>query len=109
METEGTLIQLLKITERLSEQVEQLDRRMSKIEDVVNNDVRQDQRLNSIEMSLKRGNEKFNRIEERLNILEDADGNKAKTLLNKVASYLLTALLGFIAAAVAAYITHGGK
>lgn len=81
---------------------------MNKIEDVVSNDIKQDQRLKSVELSLQRGNQRFQEIEGRLNMLEDAEGNKAKTIMSKIISYVATALLGFIAAAVTAYVQQRG-
>ena len=106
MNTDETLIQLLQITSKLSTQVETMDKRMSKIESVVSNDIRQDERLSSIEQSLRRGNEKFASIEGRLNALEDVDGNKAKNVLKTVCNYILTAVLGFITASVGFYIMN---
>lgn len=108
-----TLIQLLKLTSRMTEKVDnvdkrmdKIDKRMDKIESVVTNDVRQDQRLESIETSLKRGNEKFARIEERLNVLEDADGNKAKSIIHTVCNYLLTVGVTFIITCIGFYIMN---
>lgn len=109
MDTNDTLIQLLKNVERLSTQFDTMDTRLLKIENVVNNDIRQDQRLSSIETSLQRGNAKFQKIEDRLNALEDAEGNKAKRLVNQVVSYLITAVLGFAVSAVMFYLANGGK
>lgn len=104
MDTNDTLIQLLKNVERLSTQFDTMDSRLSKIESVVNNDIKQDQRIGSIEISLQRGNAKFQKIEDRLNALEDADGNKAKKLVSQVVSYLITLVLGFAASAAVFYI-----
>lgn len=104
--TDDTLIQLLKLTSQLSEKVDNMDKRMDKIESVVTNDVRQDQRLESIESSLKRGNEKFARIEERLNALEDVEGDKAKRIVHTVGNYLLTAGVTFIITCVGFYIMN---
>lgn len=44
------------------------------------------------------------KIEDRLNALEDADGNKAKKLVSQVVSYLITLVLGFAASAAVFYI-----
>ena len=108
-ETETTLRELLKETSKLVGQVESIDKRMDKIEDVVTNDVRQDERLTNIEQSLHRGSVKFSSIESRLNNLEDADGNKAKNVLKTVGSYVITTLLSFITAAIIFYISRGTK
>lgn len=105
-DTETTLRELLKLTAKLSGQVESIDKRMDKIENVVTNDVRQDERLASIEQSLRRGNEKFASIEARLNTLEDAEGNKARNVIKSISNYLLTAALGFIISAVGFYIMN---
>lgn len=108
-DTETTLRELLKVTSKLVGQVESIDKRMDKIENVVTNDVRQDERLTNIEQSLRRGNEKFLSIESRLNNLEDADGNKAKNVLKTVGSYVITTLLSFITAAIIFYISRSTK
>lgn len=105
-DSESTLRELLQLTAKLSGQVESIDKRMDKIENVVTNDVRQDERLSSIEQSLRRGNEKFVSIETRLNALEDAEGNKARNILKTTGNYLLTAALGFIISAVGFYIMN---
>lgn len=107
MEVQDTLVQLLQITERLSTKVDQLDKRMSKIESVVNNDIRQDQRLDQIELSLKRGNEKFRELEDRLDTLEGIEGERAKKVMAKVVGYIGTTMLGFIGAAIMFYIKGG--
>lgn len=104
MNEQDTLIQLLKITERLSAQVDSMDVRLSKIESVVNNDIRQDQRLSVIESSLARGTSKFAAIEDRLRTLEEAEGKKAKAVVTEVIKYIGTAAAGFILAAAAFYI-----
>ncbi len=106
---DSTLQELLKVTSKLVGQVDSIDKRMDKIENVVMNDIRQDERLSSIEQSLRRGNEKFLAIEARLNNLEDADGNKAKGVLKTTGSYILTTLLSFITAAIIFYISRGTK
>lgn len=106
MNVEETLVQLLQTNSKLLAQVEAMDCRLSKIESVVSNDIRQDERLAQVESSLRRGNEKFAKIEKRLDALEDADGNKAKSVLKTVGNYLLTAAMGFIAAAVWFYIMN---
>lgn len=109
MNEQDSLIQLLKVTERLGTQMDNIDKRLTKIEAVVTNDIKQDQRLASIEISLGRGNAKFQKIEDRLNKLEQAEGNKAKALWSRVLSYCITAFLGFIIALIGAYFTGGVK
>lgn len=104
MNEQDTLIQLLKITERLSAQVDSMDVRLSKIESVVNNDIRQDQRLSVIESSLARGSSKFTSIENRLRVLEEAEGKKAKAVVTEVIKYVGTTIMGFILAAIVFYI-----
>lgn len=105
-DTDKTLRELLQLTSKLAGQVESIDKRMDKIENVVTNDVRQDERISSIEASLHRGSEKFAALEHRIDILEDADGNKAKSVLRVVGNYLLTACIGFIIASISFYIMN---
>lgn len=97
MNEQDTLIQLLKTTERLSTQMDSIDTRLTKIESVVNNDIRQDQRLGVIEL-------KLNDIERRIRTLEEIDGKKAKTIVTEVIKYVGTAVMGFIIAAITFYI-----
>lgn len=106
MDNNETLIQVLQITSKLSAQFETLNARLDKIESVATNDVRQDQRLTSIEESLQRGHTRFGNIEDRLKVLESAEGNKAKSVLKTVYSYLITAGLSFIITAIGFYIMN---
>lgn len=105
-DTDKTLRELLQLTSKLAGQVESIDKRMDKIENVVTNDVRQDERISAIESSLHRGSEKFASLEQRISALEDVDGDKAKQALKTVGNYLLTALVGFILSAVGFYIMN---
>lgn len=94
MQDNDTLIELLQITSKLASQIDSMDQRMSKIEGVLLNDVRQDQRLAAIEQSLERGNQKFMKIEDRVAKIENAEGDKAKNFMKRITTYVLTALLG---------------
>ena len=106
MNDTDTLVQLLQLTSKLSTQVESMDERMRKIESVVSNDIRQDERITTIEDSLKRGSAKFKEIEARLKNIENADGEKAKTIVRAVLNYALSAGAGFLLAALSFYITN---
>ena len=106
MNDTDTLVQLLQLTSKLSTQVESMDERMRKIESVVSNDIRQDERITTIEDSLKRGSAKFKEIESRLKNIENADGEKAKTIVRAVLNYALSAGAGFLLAALSCYITN---
>lgn len=69
--------------------------------------------LEQIDLSLQRGNQKFLKIDDkldaidvRLDKLEQASGERAKAIVKTVGTYLLTALCGFILSAVAFYIMN---
>ena len=106
MNDTDTLVQLLQLTSKLSTQVESMDERMRKIESVVSNDIRQDERITTIEDSLKRGSAKFKEIEVRLKNIENADGEKAKNIVRAVLNYALSAGALFLLAALIFYITN---
>lgn len=103
---EGNILELLRLTSRLAEKVDGLDSRMNKLECIIVNDVRQDQRLESVEETAMGCSSRFIRIEERINSLEDMEGNKAKGLLSSVGKQLLTAAISFIIACVGFYIVN---
>lgn len=72
--------------------------------------------LEQIDISLQRGNQKFSKIDdkfdsidERLDKLERVEGERAKSIVRTVGTYLLTAGMGFILAAIAFYITNMKK
>lgn len=69
--------------------------------------------LEQIDLSLQRGNQKFLKIDDkfdaidaRLDKLEQAGGERAKTILKTVGTYLLTALCGFVLSAISFYIMN---
>ena len=96
---DDVLIKLLQLTSQVTEKVDSLDKRMNKIESVVTNDIRQDQRLEDIETSLKEGDERFTAIENRLDVLE-------KSIIKTICNYLLTAGLTFIVTCIGFYIMN---
>lgn len=70
-------------------------------------------RLEQIDLSLQRGNQKFLKIDDkfdaidaRLDKLEQASGERAKALIKTVGTYLLTALCSFVISAVIFYIMN---
>lgn len=103
---DDVLIKLLQLTSQMTEKVDSLDKRMNKIESVVTNDIRQDQRLEDIETSLKEGDERFIAIENRLDVLENVEGNRAKSIIKTICNYLLTAGLTFIVTCIGFYIMN---
>lgn len=69
--------------------------------------------LEQIDISLQRGNQKFSKMEDkfdaidaRLDKLEKAEGERAKSIVQTVGKYLLTAACGFITAAVSFYLMY---
>lgn len=70
-------------------------------------------KLEQIDASLQRGNQKFSKIEDkmdkfdgRLDALEKAEGERAKSVLKTVGTYLLTSACSFVIAAVIFYIMN---
>lgn len=69
--------------------------------------------LEQIDASLQRGNQKFSKIDDkfdaldaRLDVLEKAEGERAKSIVQTVCKYLLTASCGFILAALGFYVMY---
>lgn len=77
---------------------------------------RHDSRLDQIDLSLQRGNQKFTKIEERLekydariDKLEQLDGEKAKNTIRIVSQYVLVAIAGAIITNIPAIISALAK
>ena len=96
--SENTIVELLRNTSKLTMQVQMLNEQISKLGDVTTNDIRQDQRIASIEESLHRGNEKFRELSDRIDALEDEKNARARNILNIVWRYILTAIVGAVIA-----------
>lgn len=96
--SENTIVELLRNTSKLTMQVQMLNEQISHLSDIATNDVKQDQRISNIEESLRRGNEKFKRTDDRLAALENEKNERARNILTVVWRYILTAIVGAIIA-----------
>lgn len=96
--SENTIVELLRNTSKLTMQVQMLNEQISRLSDIATNDIKQDQRISNIEESLRRGNEKFKRTDDRLTALENEKNERARNILTIVWRYILTAIVGAIIA-----------
>jgi len=112
------IYQLVQITTQLSTQMTEMQKSLGKLESITPSVVLHEEQINQLKISLGRGNDKFEKIEKRidksvekmeaieesldarLDNLERAEGNKAKKAFATVGSYLLVT----IAAAVVSNI-----
>lgn len=98
--SENTIIELLRNTSKLTMQVQMLNEQIDHLSNIATNDIKQDQLISNIEESLRRGNEKFKRIDDRLTVLENEKNERARNILSIVWRYILTAIVGAIIANV---------
>ena len=109
MNVEEQLITLIKGVSDLTAKIEEVQKSVDDMREMSKTVSVHATRLGQIEESLQRGNKKFDKIEDRLTILEKAEGEKAKTRIQTVGQYMLTALVGAIIANIPTIInTLGG-
>lgn len=106
MDEQEILHQLLQLTSRLSTQVEMLTNRLDKFEACITNDALQDQKLQYLEEEMSEEHGEILSLEKRVDELEDAEGNRAKSYLKTVAGYLTSAGVGFILSAIGYYLAN---
>ena len=98
--SENTIIELLRNTSKLTMQVQMLNEQIDHLSNIATNDIKQDQLISNMAESLRRGNEKFKRIDDRLTALENEKNERARNILSIVWRYILTAIVGAIIANV---------
>ena len=108
MNVEEQLITLIKGVSDLTAKIEEVQKSVDDMREMSKTVSVHATRLGQIEESLQRGNKKFDKIEDRLTILEKAEGEKAKTRLQTVGQYMLTALVGAIIANIPTIINALG-
>ena len=96
---DGRIIQLVEITTRLSTQMtglketmDNMNGRLSTLEQITKNVLEQDMKISQTKEQLAHGNDKMNALEARVDVLERADGEKAKNAWKTIWNYVLVAL-----------------
>lgn len=117
MNVEDQLITLIKGVADLGSKVEDVRKSVDEMKEISQTVNAHATRIGQIEESLKRGTQKFdkidtvlNKLDGRIDTLEKAEGEKAKLKLQTVGQYVLTAIVGAIIANIPTIInTLGGK
>ena len=73
-----------------------LEERMMKLEALREQDIRQNEKIEHILLSLKSGSEHFSQIDKRLDILEKKDGENAKGTIRTIGGMFIAAIVGAI-------------
>lgn len=101
MNVEEQLITLIRGVSDLTSKVDSIQKSMDDMKDMAKTISAHGTRLGQIEESLKRGNVKFDKIDDRfekldtrIDNLEKAEGEKAKETIATVAKYVLVAIVG---------------
>lgn len=96
MNVEDQLIELVKIVSDIVPKVDTIQKAVDGVPQLLQ---KHDTRLDQVEASLQRGNQKFDKIDmrfdkvdARIDKLEQADGTKAKNVLRTIGNYVLVAL-----------------
>lgn len=79
---------------------EKLETKMTRLEGIREEDIRQGERIEQILERLARGNERFEGIDKRIAALELAEGKKAIKIVSLIGAGILTIVLSFLAAKV---------
>ena len=117
MNAEDQLIKLVEGVAALNTKVDSVQKSVDEMKEMSKTVAAHGTAIGKIEESLKRGQAKFDRldlalekIDARLDALEKADGEKAKTRLQTVGQYILIAVVGAIVSNIPTIInTLGGK
>lgn len=105
MNVEEQLIKLIDGVSSLTAKVDTLQQSVDAVKAISDRVTQHDSKLETIMTSLRRGNQKFDKIDakfdkvdERIDKLESAEGNKAKDTLRTIGNYVLIAIVGAIVA-----------
>lgn len=116
MNVEEQLITLIKGVSDLTSKVESVQKSVDDMRDMTKTVSAHATRIGQIEESLKRGNQKFDKIDDkfdkidtRIDTLEKAEGEKAKLKIQTVGQYVLIAAVGAIVANIPTIINALGK
>lgn len=112
MNVEEQLIELVKIVSDIVPKVDTIQKAVDGVPQLLQ---KHDTRLDQIENSLQRGNQKFDKIDSRfdkvdarIDKLEQADGDKAKGVLRTIGNYLLVAIAAAVLSNIPAIINALG-
>lgn len=116
MNVEEQLIELIKGVSDLNSKVDSVQRAVDDMRDMAKTITAHGTAIGKIEESLKRGDSKFDKLEQkfdklenRVDTLERADGEKAKLKIQTVGQYILIAVVGAIVANIPTIINALGK
>ena len=105
MNVEEQLITLIKGVSDLTSKVDSIQKSVDDMRDMAKTISAHSTRLGQIEESLKRGNAKFDKIDDkfdkldiRIDMLEKAAGERAQRTIQAVLKYILVAIVGAIVA-----------
>jgi tetrahydromethanopterin S-methyltransferase subunit G len=89
--------------------INSLDQRMMKLETLREQDIKQNEKIEQILISLKTGTQHFEKIDKRLDALENKDGETAKKVWKTIGGIFLAAICGVIISNIGNIIrTMGG-
>lgn len=104
---EDRIMEMMQAIAELSAQVSVINNRMGRLEELIEDSIKQEQRLNALEESLDRAHSRISKNNIRLDVLEKAGGKRAQSVVNAVLKYIGTAILGFLVATITAYFAGG--
>ena len=95
----------------VAESMSKLEERMTKLEALREQDIKQNEKIEQILTRLQQGNEHFDRIEKRLGISEQAEGKRAKDLIKQITGIVIAAVMGAIIGNINGiiHLLSGGK
>lgn len=110
---EEKILQLCEGVSSINAKIDTMQKDLDAVKVVQNTVTAHTTHLEQIDISLQRGNQKFQKMDDhldkvdgRLDKLEQIEGEKAKSLIRTVGQYLLTAAIGFIISAVGFYVLN---
>lgn len=80
--------------DNMIESTSRLAERMTKLEALREQDIKQNEKIEQILTRLQQGNEHFERVDSRLTLLEEAEGKKAKDLIKQITGIIVAACVG---------------
>ena len=80
--------------DNMIENTSRLAERMTKLEALREQDIKQNEKIEQILIRLQQGNEHFERVDSRLTILEEAEGKKAKDLIKQITGIIVATCVG---------------
>ena len=110
---EEKILQLCEGVSSINAKIDTMQKDLDAVKAVQNTVTAHTTHLEQIDLSLQRGNQKFqkldariDKVDGRLDKLEQVAGERAKSIIKSVGQYLLTATVGFIISAVGFYVLN---